>query len=787
MKRKKTLQWYVVENTLIMAVILGLVSFLMIFFFLKAELIQEKENTLFHSVEDRSLMVDSFFRKTQEVPQHIATSQIISDFLKGTISQEEVHTYLEGYLFSEDYLVVYIMDSYGKTIASTDESFLNKNYGFRDYFLVPQKTGTGYLDMALGVTSKELGLYFSQPILDIQGNFKGVVVLKTKENLVQHDFAYEKKHSVVVSYIDDRGVVFSSDQQKNIFKSIFPLEDIEKEFVEQKRYVGQTIFPLEDVFISQEVFGEYSSLVGEIDYNYGNVIFAYAQVGDWPVYLLVQEDGSFLESVYLLTVYVGLGIVGTILVSGVILSYLLMHLFKPITILEQKMENVIAGNYKEKINEEVGKIFELSRLVHSFNVLVQGIVQSKKNIDKVVVDQTNRLAEQTQDLEDQKVAILNILEDVEEERDKSVLLANDLKKFQLAVEEASDHIVITDADGIVLYANNAVERITGFSREEVLGQKAGSPANWGGNMDQKTYIELWKTAKDNKKSFEGAFKNRRKSGEEYIAKASITPVLNNRGEVIFFVGIERDITQEKLVDQAKTEFVSLASHQLRTPLSAINWYAEMLLNGDAGHLTVEQSQYVQEIYRGNQRMVELVNSLLNVSRLELGTFLIEPTSLQLIDIAKEALEEIEIQAAQKKIKIETTFPKKLAKMNLDKKLTYMIFQNLLSNAVKYNQEGGKVSLTIKADKKYVQIIIADNGLGIPKSQHDKIFSKLFRADNVRETDTEGTGLGLYIIKSILDQVNGKISFVSAKDKGTTFHVFIPIKGMKRKEGTKSLS
>ena len=117
----------------------------------------------------------------------------------------------------------------------------------------------------------------------------------------------------------------------------------------------------------------------------------------------------------------------------------------------------------------------------------------------------------------------------------------------------------------------------------------------------------------------------------------------------------------------------------------------------------------------------------------------------------------------------------------------MILQNLLSNAIKYTPEKGKVNLEIGLEKGCLQIKISDSGLGIPASQQNKIFSKLFRADNVRATDTEGTGLGLYIIKSILDNVNGKIWFESIENKGTTFFVCLPPTGMIKKEGTKGLA
>jgi PAS domain S-box-containing protein len=127
----------------------------------------------------------------------------------------------------------------------------------------------------------------------------------------------------------------------------------------------------------------------------------------------------------------------------------------------------------------------------------------------------------------------------------------ELKKFKLAVENAGDHIVITDPDGKIIFANDAVERITGFSVEEIINKKAGVKELWGGQMSQEFYKKLWKTIKEDKKTFSGEILNKRKGGEKYSAFVSISPVLSDKGEVTYFIGIERDITEQKQLEEAK--------------------------------------------------------------------------------------------------------------------------------------------------------------------------------------------------------------------------------------------
>lgn len=243
----------------------------------------------------------------------------------------------------------------------------------------------------------------------------------------------------------------------------------------------------------------------------------------------------------------------------------------------------------------------------------------------------------------------------------------------------------------------------------------------------------------------------------------------------------------KEVDRAKSEFVSLASHQLRTPPSAIKWFAEMLLNEKAGKIIDErQKKYLQEIAYNNKRMIDLVNQLLNVSRVELGTFAIEPRPTDISNVAEEALEELAPQIVKKELNAIKDFDENMPLINTDPALLRIIFQNLISNAAKYTPEKGTIQLTIKKETENFFIKVADNGCGIPKNQQPKIFTKLFRADNAREIDPDGTGLGLYIVQSIVKEMGGAIRFESEENKGSAFYVVLPLKGLKKREGTKGL-
>ncbi len=361
----------------------------------------------------------------------------------------------------------------------------------------------------------------------------------------------------------------------------------------------------------------------------------------------------------------------------------------------------------------------------------------------------------------------------------------DLQKFLLAVEWTEDAVVITDEDAIVQYANRAAEKMNGYPRSEMLGQKSGKL--WGGLMPKEYYEDMWHTIKTLHRPFTGEIRNRRKNGEEYLALMNISPVFDENGVPKFFVATERDITREKEIDRAKTEFVSLASHQLRTPITAINWYAEMLLGGDVGKITQKQRMYLEEIYNGGRRLVMLVNSLLNVSRVELGTFVIQPEMLNPGEVCNIALKDIERLAVNKNITINKQIAKDIPEISADAGLLQIILQNIITNAVEYTKDNGTVTVIMRKQGDDLYFSVADTGVGIPAADQDKIFGKMYRADNARDIKTYGTGLGLYIVKAIIDEIKGKVWFDSVENKGTTFYVTIPLSGMTPRKGTKMLT
>ncbi len=246
------------------------------------------------------------------------------------------------------------------------------------------------------------------------------------------------------------------------------------------------------------------------------------------------------------------------------------------------------------------------------------------------------------------------------------------------------------------------------------------------------------------------------------------------------------------------DFVSLSSHQLRSPLSIIKWYTEILLDGDAGDLTEEQRKYLTIIESSNQRAIDLVRSLLNVSRLNLGTFSVSPVEVSITEVISEAVSFFKKDAARKEVTIRAEEKDGGLKIQADKHLCLLVIKTLLSNAIAFSKQGGTATLgtahvrrgetvgEMPLEEESIVISVTDSGIGIPDKDKSKIFSKLFRASNVKETEGSDSGLGLYVVKTIIDYVGGKVWFTSTVNVGTTFYIALPTKGMKKKEGTTTL-
>jgi len=356
-------------------------------------------------------------------------------------------------------------------------------------------------------------------------------------------------------------------------------------------------------------------------------------------------------------------------------------------------------------------------------------------------------------------------------------------EFKLFFDLSVDIFCVVDANGVFQRVNPAFERALGWSEEDLIGELLVQFVYFDDREATLKELDRLRTGK-----ITTHFKSRfhlKDGGYSWIGW-SATPMPDGS----FYASL-RDITREQRIDQAKTEFVSLASHQLRTPLTSIKWYTNLLLGGDGGEINEKQKKYLEEIQAGNERMIELVTALLDTSRIDMGTFKFDITKVDPILLAKEAIEEQKQKIDEKKLKLSLELSNDTPVIETDKKMLHMIYQNLLSNAVKYTPEGGRIGISVdklRAGSEFggsaieaeaIGIEVSDTGYGIAANEQKEVFQKLFRASSAKKSGEGGTGLGLYIVKSFIELMGGKIWFTSKENKGTKFYVILPMKTPKQ--------
>jgi len=254
---------------------------------------------------------------------------------------------------------------------------------------------------------------------------------------------------------------------------------------------------------------------------------------------------------------------------------------------------------------------------------------------------------------------------------------------------------------------------------------------------------------------------------------SAAPIKDEKGTVFGCIVVIRDASRERQLQQAKDEFISIVAHQLRSPLGSMRWNIEMILRQP--NISDKINNKIKRIYQSNQRMITLVNDLLNVSIIEQGMIKETPRLTDVLKVLRSAVLEMETEAQKHKVSITIQSQEKhIPKIMIDPKRLREIIQNLLSNAIKYNVPGGKATFVVDHVGEFIKISVSDQGIGIPKKDQLRLFSKFYRADNAVQRDTTGSGLGLFVVKSYVEKWGGNISFESSENKGTTFHIELPI-------------
>lgn len=350
-------------------------------------------------------------------------------------------------------------------------------------------------------------------------------------------------------------------------------------------------------------------------------------------------------------------------------------------------------------------------------------------------------------------------------------------KLEAILRDMGDAVFVTDDKKKIILANKAMELLLGLKEKEIVGKDIEETLALSYEITGEKPLDLIENVFLKKKQTKPAetlvIKN--KSGASVLVDGVASPIVGENMNLIGTVWILRDVSKEKELQKMRTDFISLASHQLRTPLTGIKWFVE-LLDENASKMPIDKVQeYIRKIGESNNRMIDLVNDLMTTSRADSGKLPKDVASYLVRDLLQQAIDEQGRIFLDKNIKIEgmELIPKDL-EIDADMVQMVQVFGNLFNNAASYSPAGSRIEVGAESKLSKVKIFVRDHGMGIPMNQQNKVFSKFFRADNVAKT-IPGSGLGLYVAKSMVENHGGKMWFESKENLGTSFFVELPIK------------
>lgn len=333
-----------------------------------------------------------------------------------------------------------------------------------------------------------------------------------------------------------------------------------------------------------------------------------------------------------------------------------------------------------------------------------------------------------------------------------------------------DGAIVTDEKGNISRINQAALDMLGFGKKELIGQwfpKAIMATTEEGDAIE-PFDRIVTNAFMKGKAASGRTWYLTKPGRQIPVFVTVSPIMLN-DKPVGAIEVFRDISHDLEVDRMKSEFISIASHQLRTPLSAINTYASLVATGFHGPLNKDQKELMDVILTSAEKMNDLITVLLDISRLEAGKLHVNIQKVDLNELLETILQELSPLAEDRNIQILVKSPSANLITKSDPLLLGEIYTNLISNAIKYSRDNGKIDIELQDAANKIVFSVHDNGYGIPENQQKRVFTKFFRATNVSKRDTNGTGLGLYMAKQVAELLQGRLWFESRPKRGSTFY------------------
>ncbi len=371
------------------------------------------------------------------------------------------------------------------------------------------------------------------------------------------------------------------------------------------------------------------------------------------------------------------------------------------------------------------------------------------------------------DLQRQLAEIRRLNEELDQ---TNIALKQSEQKIQTILDSAGEGILEISPAGTVTYVNPGAMSMTGYERQELLGQPFASTL--AEESGPQFVDQLQKHAEVDRWSCE--LMMRRKSGDPFWVRVSANTIRDADYKPLGLVLVTTDIMHLKELDRMKTEFVSMVSHELRTPLTSIKGYVSMLREGELGEMTTEQQEFLDVALMNADRLMGLINDLLDISRIESGRLRLSLSEFDFGDVIKAVRSEMRAMGDTKRINTVVESSAEPVRVRADRDRVVQILSNLLSNAYKYSPEGTSVTIRTDVERRFVRIRVVDNGMGLSQQDQAKLFTKFFRAEAAKQRGISGTGLGLSIARQLVEMQGGEMSVVSEIGRGSTFAFTLPL-------------
>lgn len=720
--------------------------------FLKREIRAELEiagNSRANHIDD---FIKLNFEKMDLVSSRTKLRSVLSDY-NSSPNTEDIDT-IRGILNDAkkpipDFESISILDDDGKVLVSTNQDSEGNIAKNKDYFVGKEEDNVNILTDNYG----EKNLYFSGPIV-LEGNKLGTVFIKS-------DVEYINSITGNPIGLGETGEIYI------IGSNNIPLTPL--------KLVGNEDVQIENSTAIKCINEDQNT--GEETVNYaGDEVISYAnklENAPWCIVANIDNDEAMKNIVNLFWIYF-YSLIISILIYLFIANYIAKYISEPIEKLKKDAQIIAAQDINHKINIKTGD--EIEDLANTFSEMVLAIKQSYYEIDSKVEEQTKEIGRSREKLENQQMALLNVLEDVNEEKLKTERERN---KIQAILSSIGDAVFVVDLNGKILMFNSIAEKLSGYSQKEAVGQPYKQVLKFIFEKDGSVNDQFIKDAISNGKI--SYMTNHTllvtKHGKHIPVADSASPLLDKNKKIIGCVVVFHDVTKERELAKMKDEFLNIAAHDLRTPMTAIKGYNDMILNGDFGQVPEGLREPLEESQSASERLIRLVNDFLNSSRIERGKITVQPKQIDIVPIVNTLIKQIEPIAKKKNLQLSLSpLPEKLM-VYTDSDKIQQVITNLIDNAIKYTK-AGSIKFDVKVDDKKAVFSVTDTGAGISEEKQESLFTKYYQVSGgtkkVIEGQGTGLGLGLYISRLIVEGCGGKIWVESRPGHGSRFNFTLPL-------------